>query len=115
MNASKYAVASIVLAMALIPMPTLAQVDQQKGAGATRSASSADDMTDAEVRRVDLDAGKITLRHADIKSLDMPAMTMVFSVKDKAMLDKVKAGNRVKFKASKEGGSFTVTELQVVQ
>ena len=48
------------------------------------------DMTDGEVRKVDKEGGKLTLKHADIKSLDMPAMTMVFTVKDKAMLDKLK-------------------------
>lgn len=73
------------------------------------------DMTDAEVRKVDREAGKVTLKHADIKSLDMPAMTMVFQVRDKAMLDKLQPGTRVQFKAANEGGKFVVTELKVVQ
>jgi Cu(I)/Ag(I) efflux system protein CusF len=72
------------------------------------------DMTDGEVRKVDVDSAKITLKHAEIKSLEMPAMTMVFNVRDKAMLEKVKAGDKVKFKAVNEGGKFTVTDLQVV-
>ena len=57
-------------------------------------------------------AGKVTLKHADIKNLDMPGMTMVFVVKDKAMLDKLKAGDKVKFKAINDAGKFTVTEIQ---
>ena len=57
--------------------------------------------------------GKLTLKHADIKSLDMPAMTMVFTVKDKAMLDKLKAGDKIKFKAINDAGKFTVTEMQM--
>ena len=73
------------------------------------------DMTDGEVRKVDIEGGKLTLRHAEIKSLDMPAMTMVFVVKDKAMLDSLKAGDKVRFKAVSEAGKFTVTEMQVVK
>ncbi|HWH75447.1 MAG TPA: copper-binding protein [Methylibium sp.] len=45
----------------------------------------------------------------------MPGMTMVFQVKDKAMLDKVQAGDKVKFKAASEAGKFTVTELEAVK
>ena len=69
-------------------------------------------MTDGEVRKVDFEGGKVTLKHADIKSLDMPAMTMVFVVKDKAMLDKLKAGDKIRFKAVNDAGKFTVVEIQ---
>jgi Cu/Ag efflux protein CusF len=69
-------------------------------------------MTEAEVRKVDKSAGKITLKHGEIKNLDMPAMTMVFGVKDKAMLDKVKAGDKVKFSAEKDGGQYVVTGIE---
>ena len=73
------------------------------------------DMTDGEVRKVDVDQAKVTLKHADIKSLDMPAMTMVFVVKDKAMLSGVKAGDKVRFKAVNDAGKYTITEMQVVR
>ena len=76
------------------------------------SAPAAVDMTDAEVRKVDKESGKLTLKHAAIKDLDMPAMTMVFQVKDKAMLDKLQAGDKVKFKAINDSGKFTVTAIQ---
>jgi Cu/Ag efflux protein CusF len=64
------------------------------------------------VRKVDIDAGKLTLKHADIKSLDMPAMTMVFVVLDKAMLGKLKTGDKIRFKVINDGGKFTITEIQ---
>jgi Cu(I)/Ag(I) efflux system periplasmic protein CusF len=79
---------------------------------ASAAAPVAGEMTDAEVRKVDLDAGKITLKHAEIKSLDMPPMTMVFVVKDKAMIDKLKAGDKVRFKAVNDAGKYTVTDIQ---
>ncbi|MDP2005948.1 MAG: copper-binding protein [Rubrivivax sp.] len=80
--------------------------------GKPTAQAATGDMTDGEVRKVDLEGGKLTLKHADIKSLDMPGMTMVFVVKDKAMLDKLKTGDKVKFKAVNDGGKFTVTEIQ---
>jgi Cu(I)/Ag(I) efflux system protein CusF len=70
------------------------------------------DMTDAEVRKVDKEGAKLTLRHAEIKSLDMPPMTMVFHVRDKAALDTLKPGDRVRFKAVNDNGRYTVTEIQ---
>ena len=75
-------------------------------------AAPAGDMTEAEVRKVDMDNKKITLKHGEIKNLDMPGMTMVFQVKDPAMLDKVKAGDKVRFKAEKSNGALVVTDLQ---
>ena len=69
-------------------------------------------LTDGEIRKVDKDAKKITIKHGEIKNLDMPPMTMVFQVKDPAMLERVKAGDRVKFSAEKLGGTYTVTSIE---
>ena len=73
------------------------------------------DMTNAEVRKVDKDAKKITLKHEEIKNLDMPGMTMVFQVKDAALLDKAKAGDKVKFKVIKDGTAYVVTDIQLAK
>ena len=69
-------------------------------------------MTEGEVRKVDKDARKITIKHEPLQNLDMPAMTMVFQVKDPAMLDQVKPGDKVKFEAEKVGGAYTVTKIE---
>lgn len=76
---------------------------------------SADAMTDGEVRKVDKENKKITLRHGEIKNLEMPGMTMVFQVKDPAMLDKFKQGDKVMFKAEKANGALVVTEILPVK
>jgi Cu(I)/Ag(I) efflux system periplasmic protein CusF len=67
-----------------------------------------------EVKKIDEAAGKITLKHGPIKSLDMDedGMTMVFRVKDPAMLKSVKVGDKVKFDADRVNGQITVTSLQ---
>lgn len=95
-----------VLFFALGAAPALADKDHGKHHAGTV------EMLDGDVRKVDKDAKKITIKHGPIPSLDMPAMTMVFQVKDPAMLDKVKAGDKVKFQAEKLGGAFTVTEIE---
>jgi Cu/Ag efflux protein CusF len=69
-------------------------------------------LTEGEVRKIDKDAKKITLKHGPIQNLDMPAMTMVFQVKDTALLDKVKPGDKVKFRAEKLGGGYQVTRIE---
>jgi Cu/Ag efflux protein CusF len=71
------------------------------------------DMTEGEIRKVDKDTKKITIKHGEIKNLDMPPMTMVFQVKDAAMLDKVKPGDMVRFTAEKTPtGVFVLTDIQ---
>ena len=72
-------------------------------------------MTEGEVRKIDKEAKKITLKHGDIKNLDMPRMTMVFQVKDAALLDKVKAGDKVMFTAEKADGAIVVTALEAAK
>ena len=79
-----------------------------------QASAATKDMTSAEVRKIDKEAGKITLKHEDIKNLDMPGMTMVFQVTNKTMLDKVQVGDKIKFSADKQQGKFVVTEIQHV-
>lgn len=97
-----------------IGWPVAALAQAPAAAAATKPAVNAD-MVDAEVRKVDKDNKKITLKHGEIKNLEMPAMTMVFTVTDAAMLDKVQAGDKVRFKASNQAGKITVTEIQPVK
>ena len=79
---------------------------------AAQTAST--EMAQAEVRKVDLDAKKITLKHGPIKNLDMPPMTMVFQVRDTALLDKLKAGDKVRFSAEQQQGAYVVTAVEKV-
>jgi Cu(I)/Ag(I) efflux system periplasmic protein CusF len=70
------------------------------------------DLSEGEVRKVDKAARKITIKHGPLKNLDMPAMTMVFKAKDAAMIDQVKAGDKIRFRADKLGDDYTVTRLE---
>ena len=77
-------------------------------------ATTAKDMADAEVRKVDIEAKKVTLKHGPIKSLDMPGMTMVFQVKDTTLLEKLKAGDKIRFSAEQQQGAYVVTGIEAV-
>ena len=81
-------------------------------ASATSHQSAAPAFTEAEVRKVDKEAGKLTLKHGPIANLEMPPMTMVFRVKDASMLARVKTGDKVRFKAEKVQGAYTVTAIE---
>jgi Cu(I)/Ag(I) efflux system protein CusF len=104
------------LLAAALAFPALAdEAHHKKDAGASQALPQASSMAEGEVRRVDKDAKKITIRHGPLEQLDMPAMTMVFQVKDPAMLDQVKAGDKVKFQAEKVGAAYTVTKIEPVR
>lgn len=75
-------------------------------------AQAALPVVEGEVRKVDLEAGKITIRHGDIGNLDMPAMTMVFRARDPVMLDTLRPGDKVKFTAGRIDGALTVLSIE---
>ena len=95
-------------AMLIAAAPAFAQSPQSTDKATAPSSTQ----TEGEVRKVDKAAGKLTLKHGPIANLEMPPMTMVFRVKDPSMLEKVKEGDAVRFKAEKVDGAFTVTEIQ---
>jgi Cu/Ag efflux protein CusF len=90
--------AALILAAALVAAPLYAEDKHH--------------LSDGEIRKIDKDAKKLTIKHGPLANLDMPAMTMVFQVKDPAMLDQVKRGDKVKFVAAKEGAAYVVTNIE---
>ena len=108
MNTKKWLVSMALSLPFSLPFALPAAAQAAASAGTVNTA----DMSDGEVRKVDKENGRLTIKHGEIKNLDMPPMTMVFQVKDKAWLDGLKPGDKFKFKAASEGGKLTVTELQ---
>lgn len=103
----KHALSATAALIALMGAPVIAH--------AQMDASQMASMTDGEIRKVDKEAGKVTIKHGDIKNLDMPGMTMVFTAKEKSLLDKVQAGDKIKFVVVNEGGKMVVTAIQAVK
>ncbi|TSE31504.1 DUF411 domain-containing protein [Tepidimonas charontis] len=75
-------------------------------------SAAGDDWATGEIRRIDDAAGKITLRHGPIPHLDMPPMTMVFQVRDRALLQGLQPGQTVRFRALHIGGAYIVTDIK---
>lgn len=87
----------------------------QTEAAPVAAAASTAALTEGEVRKIDKAAGKVTIKHGPMPKFDMPAMTMVYRAKDKAMLDQLKPGDKIKFDADGVGGEFTVLRLEKVK
>lgn len=82
---------------------------------APAASGAATPTSDGEVRKVDKEQGKVTLKHGPIANLDMPGMTMVFKVSDPKLLDAIKQGDKVKFSADNVNGALTVTAIEVTK
>ncbi|WP_313608716.1 copper-binding protein [Rhizobium sp.] len=78
----------------------------------TVTGSFAAEYTKGTVKKIDAKAKKVTLIHEELKDLEMPAMTMVFRVKDEAMLEKLKEGAKIEFVAERVEGKLTVTAVK---
>lgn len=108
------------LALACAMAPALAQEHAAHGspagstekAPATAATNAEAVMTAGEITRVDARGGKLTIRHEDIKNLEMPAMTMVFALKDAAQAAQFNAGDKVRFHVQDDGGTLTITRIE---
>lgn len=76
------------------------------------ATASAQEYTKGEVTKIDAKQKKLTIRHEELKNLDMPPMKMVFVVADEAMLETLKEGQQIEFVAEKVNGRLTVTEIK---
>ena len=86
--------------------------EEKQGDASIQQSPASIEMTDGVIRKVDKNNNKITIKHGEIRNLDMPGMTMVFQVNHPDLLDKVQVGDKVKFRAEKSGTAFVVTDIQ---
>lgn len=100
-------IVAVAAAAFLVIAPAPAQHSHGK-----HGAAPANVLADGEVRKVDKEAKKITLKHGPIPALEMPAMTMVYQVKDPAMLGQVKEGDKVRFSAEMRADAMIVTRIE---
>lgn len=78
-------------------------------------SSYANEWTKGEIRRLDIDNKKITIKHEEIKNLDMPQMSMVFYVENSEILKGVKPGDQIEFIADQKGTKYFVRQLRLSQ
>lgn len=107
---------TLTLISAALATPAYAQHNaSDHSAHQAAPATATATLSDGEIRKIDRDAQKITIRHGPIANLNMPPMTMVFQVKDPALLDRAKTGDKVKFAAEQSGGAYIVNRIDPVQ
>ena len=114
MTSSRNTWATAVVAAALMSISGLVSAQQATDA-ASASVPAGTPFAEGEIRKIDKENGKLTIRHGPLKNLDMPGMTMVFQVQDPAVLEKVQVGDKVQFTADKIDGKFTVTGLEAAR
>jgi Cu(I)/Ag(I) efflux system protein CusF len=112
MNRTAFILATTVFSFNALPLGAQTTDHSKHHAEPAKVAQAAVPMSDGEVRKVDMDAKKITIRHGTIENLGMPPMTMVFQAGDPALLEKVKTGDKIKFRAEKTGGAYTVIQIE---
>jgi Cu(I)/Ag(I) efflux system protein CusF len=116
MSFRKFAFAPALLAVALFAVASgvaTAAADTQTGTSASTAAAAK--LTSGEVRKVDAEQGKLTIKHAPIENLDMPAMTMVFKASKPELLKNIQAGDKIEFRAESVAGAFVVTDIKPVK
>ena len=102
----------------LLSAPAFAQTMNHDAMGKLSPSPSAaqapapPSMTDGVVKKVDKVAGTITLQHAEVKAVRMPAMTMAYKAKDPALLDKVSAGDKVGFSLAQQKDGYLVDAIE---
>jgi Cu(I)/Ag(I) efflux system periplasmic protein CusF len=106
-------VAATLISLAGVAAPVLAQ--HKHGPAVPVAQGAAPEMADGEVRRVDPAKGTILLKHGEIKSINMGAMTMGFRLKDPSMAADLRAGDKVKFAVEQKGDDLLVTQIRKVQ
>ena len=102
----------IIAAIALLPATSRAVEEHHKTESKSAPVAA---LTTGEIRKVDKETGKVTIKHGPIENLGMPGMTMVFRVKEPAMLDRIKAGDKINFAADRVNGVFTVLRIEAAQ
>ena len=87
----------------------------QHAAMAATSQADAAALSEGEIKKVDKDTGKLTIKHGPLNNLNMPGMTMAFKVQEPGVLDQVKVGDQVRFRVERLNGTYTVTKLEMAK
>ena len=107
-----FKIATLILSLAAASASIAAGMDGMAQPNAQASATVASEYSEGEILTLYKDDGQVTIKHGEIKNLHMSAMTMMFGVKEKAMLAKLRVGDKVKFMVVNEGGKMVLTDIQ---
>ena len=94
---------------------THAQTAAPAPTAVTADSAGATPLSEGEIRKIDKDNKKLTIKHGPLRNLDMPGMTMVFAVQDDAVLDQLQPGEKIRFDAEKIDGRLTVVKVEAAR
>ena len=116
---NKFAFATVVVTATLSSAAVLAQpkMDEMKGMDMTKKAAASAPMAMSHhatgvVKKVDAKSGLVTLAHEPVKTMNWPAMTMGFMVRDKMLFDKLVIGKKVDFDFVQDSKGYVVTTVK---
>lgn len=114
MNTAKFVAKVIASTFALTAFSNaVAQSHEHQSHAPAAASVQAAPMSEGEIKKVDKEASRITIKHGPLENLGMPGMTMVFGVKDTSALETLKTGDKIKFVAEKIDGRYVVTKYAV--
>ena len=99
---------------ALAQAPAAAAADSHSSHHPAAAASTAPqaELSEGEITRWDPRTLRLTLKHGEIKNLEMPPMTMVFRVADASVVGDLKPGDKVRFRAEQVSGAYHVQRIE---
>lgn len=102
---------TLLASLAGVPALGFSQMNHGDMGNMTMNAADSSAMTDGEIKKIDREHAKLTIKHGEIKNLDMPPMTMVFTVAEPAMLGNLKVGDKVRFVVEQQNGKMVITKI----
>jgi len=109
---SSLALVMVTAAVTALSVPAFAQHKHGPVTTAAAAKGATPELADGEIRRIDAAKGVVLLRHGEIRSLNMGAMTMSFRLKDPAMAAQLKVGDKVRFAAEQQGETLLITRIE---
>ena len=69
-------------------------------------------LSEGQIKTVDKIRGLVTIKHGPLENVGMPAMTMPFKVRDPAWLDRLRAGDKVRFRVEESGPDYVIVRIE---
>lgn len=110
-SALKISLATLLVSLGMSGI-ALAAPDNASNMTAAATSAASVKLTAGEVRKVDLEQGKLTIKHEALENLDMPGMTMVFKATDANLIKDVKQGDKILFRVEKTDAGFMIVRLE---
>ena len=105
---------ALIAALAVLAF-TSQRAQSQSTAPTKATAPASTEWVNGEITRIDAPRKRVTLKHAPIASIKMDAMTMPFKLKDVALIEGYKVGDKLQFTVTNDDGDLFITQVRKAQ